>query len=137
VVNFTPRPLYPPGKSPRYPLDGRLGGPQSRSGRFGEEKKILDSTGTRTPIPLSSSPKLVAISAPICPCSTHNIARMRTKIIFARRSLGKLLNVRDNEIRDVRFDIKFKHECLILPSVYIALRLSYVGHLGSYLGDLI
>jgi hypothetical protein len=32
VVNFTPRPLYPPGKSPWYPLYRRLGGPQSRSG---------------------------------------------------------------------------------------------------------
>jgi hypothetical protein len=38
----------PPGKAPplRYPLDRRLGGPQSRSGRCGEEK-ILDPTGTR------------------------------------------------------------------------------------------
>jgi hypothetical protein len=27
----------PPGKDPRYPLDRRLGGPQSRSGRGGEE----------------------------------------------------------------------------------------------------
>jgi hypothetical protein len=33
VVSFTPRPLYPQGKSPCYPLDRRLGGPQSRSGR--------------------------------------------------------------------------------------------------------
>jgi hypothetical protein len=31
---------------PLYPLDRRLGGPQSRSGRFGEEK-ILHPTGTR------------------------------------------------------------------------------------------
>jgi hypothetical protein len=38
VVSFTPRPLYPQGKSPWYPLDRRLGGPQSRSGRDGEEK---------------------------------------------------------------------------------------------------
>jgi hypothetical protein len=38
VVSFTPRPLYSQGKSPRYPLDRRLGGPQSRSGRGGEEK---------------------------------------------------------------------------------------------------
>jgi len=29
---------YPQGKSPWYPLDRRLGGPQSRSGRGGEEK---------------------------------------------------------------------------------------------------
>jgi hypothetical protein len=28
VVSFTPRPLYPQGKSPWYPLDRRLGGPQ-------------------------------------------------------------------------------------------------------------
>ena len=32
VVNATPRPLYPPGKT-RYPLYRRLGGPQGRSGR--------------------------------------------------------------------------------------------------------
>jgi hypothetical protein len=38
VVSFTPRPLYPQGKSPWYPSDRRLGGPQSRSGRGGEEK---------------------------------------------------------------------------------------------------
>jgi hypothetical protein len=30
--------LYPQGKSPRYPLDRRLGGPQSCSGCSGEEK---------------------------------------------------------------------------------------------------
>jgi hypothetical protein len=38
VVNFTTLPLNPQGKSPWYPLDRRLGGPQSRSGRGGEEK---------------------------------------------------------------------------------------------------
>jgi hypothetical protein len=32
VVSFTPRTLYPQGKSSWYPLDRRLGGPQSRSG---------------------------------------------------------------------------------------------------------
>jgi hypothetical protein len=35
----------PPGKEPRYPLDRRLGGPQSRSGRRREET-ILDLIGT-------------------------------------------------------------------------------------------
>jgi hypothetical protein len=38
MVSYTPRPLYPRGKSPRHPLDRRLGGPQSRSGRCGEER---------------------------------------------------------------------------------------------------
>jgi hypothetical protein len=52
VVSSTLWPLYPRGKSPRYPLDRRLGGTQSRSGRHGEEK-ILDSTRTRTLTPAS------------------------------------------------------------------------------------
>jgi hypothetical protein len=30
--------VLPPGKSPRYSLDRRLGGPQSQSGLHGEEK---------------------------------------------------------------------------------------------------
>jgi hypothetical protein len=38
VVSFKLRPLCSRRKSPRYPLDRRLGGPQSRSGRRGEEK---------------------------------------------------------------------------------------------------
>jgi hypothetical protein len=46
VVIFTPRPVYPRGKSAWYPLYRRLGGPQSRSGRRGEEK-FFDATGTQ------------------------------------------------------------------------------------------
>jgi hypothetical protein len=38
LVSFMRRPLYPQGKSPWYPLDRRLGGPQRRYGRGGEEK---------------------------------------------------------------------------------------------------
>jgi hypothetical protein len=38
VVSSTPRQLYPRVKSPRYPLDRRLRGPQNRSGRRKEEK---------------------------------------------------------------------------------------------------
>jgi hypothetical protein len=38
VVSFTPWPLYPQGKSPPYPLDRRLSGPQSRSGHGAEVK---------------------------------------------------------------------------------------------------
>jgi len=37
VGSFTPWPLYPPGKSPKYQLDRRLSGPQSQSGHSGEE----------------------------------------------------------------------------------------------------
>jgi hypothetical protein len=54
-VSFTPWLLYPRWKSPQYPLDSRLGGLQSPSGRCAVEK-ILDPTGTRIPTPWSSSP---------------------------------------------------------------------------------
>jgi hypothetical protein len=40
VVKFTPRPLYPRKYSPRYKFDRKLGGPQSRSGRCGEEENV-------------------------------------------------------------------------------------------------
>jgi hypothetical protein len=50
VVSFTPRPLYNTrGRKPRYPLDRRPGGPQNRSGRVGEEKKIPVPPGNRIP----------------------------------------------------------------------------------------
>jgi hypothetical protein len=60
VVNFTSRPLYPLGNSPRCPVDRQLGGPQSWSGRRAEEK-ILDPNGTRVPTPRWPSPQSVAI----------------------------------------------------------------------------
>jgi len=41
VVSFTPRPLYRQGKISWYPLDGRLGGPQRRSGHGVEEKNSM------------------------------------------------------------------------------------------------
>jgi hypothetical protein len=50
VVSFTPRPLYPQGKSPWYPLDRRMGGPQSRSGCNGEEKNFQPLPGLEPPI---------------------------------------------------------------------------------------
>jgi hypothetical protein len=40
MVSFTPLLHYNRDKSPRYPLDRRLGGTQSRSGRGGEQKKL-------------------------------------------------------------------------------------------------
>jgi hypothetical protein len=50
VVSLTPRPLYPQGKSPWYPLDGRRGGPQSRSGLGGVEKNSQPLSGLEPPI---------------------------------------------------------------------------------------
>jgi hypothetical protein len=45
VVSFTHLPLYRRGKSPRYPFDRRLGGPQSRSGRCGGVKNVIPLPG--------------------------------------------------------------------------------------------
>jgi hypothetical protein len=50
VVSFTPRVLYPQGKSSWYPLDRRLGGPQTRSGRGGEEKNSQTLPALEPPI---------------------------------------------------------------------------------------
>jgi hypothetical protein len=50
VVSFTPRLLYPQGKSLWYPLDRRLGGPQSRSGRGGKEKNSQPVPGFEPPL---------------------------------------------------------------------------------------
>jgi hypothetical protein len=50
MISFTPRPLYPQGKSSWYALDRRLGWPQSRSGRGGEEKNFQPLPGLEPPI---------------------------------------------------------------------------------------
>lgn len=39
----------PPGKNPRYPFQMKVSGPQSRSGRFAEEKNRLPAPGFETP----------------------------------------------------------------------------------------
>jgi len=49
VVSFPPRPPYYQGKSPRYPSNRRLGGPQSCSGRGGEEKNSQHPPGIEPP----------------------------------------------------------------------------------------
>jgi hypothetical protein len=50
VDSFTTLPLYPQGKSTRYPFHRRLGGPQNRSGRGGKEKISQPLSGLEPPI---------------------------------------------------------------------------------------
>jgi hypothetical protein len=45
-----PATLHPEKNNLRYPLDRRLGGPQSRSGSGAEEKKIPAPPGNQTPV---------------------------------------------------------------------------------------
>jgi hypothetical protein len=54
VVILMPRPLYPRGKKPQYPLNRGLGGPHSRSGPCGVEKNLLPLPGIE-PQPSSSA----------------------------------------------------------------------------------
>jgi hypothetical protein len=61
MISFTPLPLYTQGKSPRYPVDKRLGGSQRRPERCGEVK-IQYRPETRTLANPSSIPQPVAIS---------------------------------------------------------------------------
>jgi hypothetical protein len=65
VANFTPRPLYPWGKSPPYPLD-KLGGPQSWSRRHGENSwTYWDSNSDPSVVqPVASRSTDYAIPAP-------------------------------------------------------------------------
>jgi hypothetical protein len=59
VVGFTPQLLYPPVKSPRYPLDMRLSGHRYRSRRRGEEKNLspyrVSNSKPSTVYPVASS----------------------------------------------------------------------------------
>jgi hypothetical protein len=64
VVSFTPRPIYPQGKSPWYPLDRRVGGPQSCSAHGGEEKNSQPPPGIepQNPDRPARSPALYRLS---------------------------------------------------------------------------
>jgi hypothetical protein len=41
MVSFTPRSLYPLGKISWYPMNTRMGEPQSQSGNLEEEENLL------------------------------------------------------------------------------------------------
>jgi hypothetical protein len=62
VVNFMPLPLYSPRKLFQYPLYMRLGGPQSRSGRCGEDKNVFPLAGIDLRFFGFPTPCLAAIS---------------------------------------------------------------------------
>jgi len=46
MVNFRLQAAILTGKQPSYKFNARLGGPQSCSGSFGEEKKYVTAPGT-------------------------------------------------------------------------------------------
>jgi hypothetical protein len=68
VVSFTLLPLCPQGKSPRFPLDRRLGGPQSWPECCGEQKNLLPLAGIEPQFHghPASSPSLYQLSWQNC-----------------------------------------------------------------------
>jgi hypothetical protein len=69
VATFTPLPFKPQGNGPRYPMDRRLGGPQSRTGRCDDEKNALFPPGIEPQFPRSSSRLIYRLSY-----SAHSIS---------------------------------------------------------------
>jgi hypothetical protein len=78
-----PAALYPWGKNPRYPLNRRLGGPQSRSGRRGQKKNLpLSGIEPRTSIARSSSPQSDTAWATAAPGADGQSWQLNTEIRF-------------------------------------------------------
>jgi hypothetical protein len=81
---------FTPGeRTPRYPLDRRLGGPQSRSGRHGEVK-ILAPTGTWTPISWSWVQVVERKIRTLCWLTCIDLSRRGTSW-FLRESCSKIM----------------------------------------------
>jgi hypothetical protein len=104
MVSFTPRPFYPQRKSPWYPLNRRLGGPQSRFGHGVEEKNSQPLPGQEHPI--------------IQPVAQH-----------CTTELSRLLTLHQNGANFHRFAFCLHLWAVVLPlSVYFfSLRVAYGG----------
>jgi hypothetical protein len=101
VVSFTFRPLYLQGKSPWYPLDRRLGGPQNWSGHGGEGKNSQLLLGLEPPIiHTSCSPVLhcykisyVNFGADSCMTLSQWYAFHRRKVQFQETNIRLVKNI--------------------------------------------
>jgi hypothetical protein len=114
VVSFTPLPLYPPGIESPYLLYRRLGRPQSRSGRRGEEKNL--------PLPgiepgLSSSLP-VAIPTELSPKKEDVIGRWRNLRNEELHNQSSSLSNKTKEIRrmgHIAHEQQVRNEYRIIP----------------------
>jgi hypothetical protein len=128
-----PQPLYPQGKIPSYPLDSRLGGPQSRSGRGGEEKKPEPLLGLEPPDHPAHSPALYHWAIPTpenrstrrkwCPSATLCAGNpTRTSYDLNRPSVIRILHLITHRVmarhtgregkREINMSVLMFPECL-------------------------
>jgi hypothetical protein len=99
VVSFTLRPPYPQGKSSSYPLDRRLGGPQSLSGRGGEEEipSLRQELNHRTPIVQPVAQRYTDLLCLFClPAATQFTGWYRTHVIHRQ-----MMIIRDDMNKDI------------------------------------
>jgi hypothetical protein len=78
-----PRPLYPLGKNTQYPMDRKLDGPQSRSGRHGE-LKILTLVGLEL--------RLLGL-----PTRNQSLYRLTLSLLLRKYILIKVDNIKFHE----------------------------------------
>jgi hypothetical protein len=114
MASFTPLMLYPQGRSPRYPLDRRLGGPQSQSGHREEEKNLtLSGIEPRPPAHSSLLYQLEQSCLTLINSAENNLMR-RTKSKFRRVIKFCLQNVGEKmkKIIDACIDLTV-HICVV------------------------
>jgi hypothetical protein len=100
VVGFMLWPFYPPEKTPRHPLDWRLGAAQSRSERGSEEKNfLLASTGNRIAVAqtvVREFPALCGIRSFITFYSRYSLI-LYIGITFRAHSSQKYLSIQSHQ----------------------------------------
>jgi hypothetical protein len=115
VVTFTPRPHFPRGKIPRYSLDRRLGGPQSRSGRCGGERNLA-LAGNRTPAVQPVARRCTDWAVPT-PALCHVIHRIPIGILCSLLSLlAGCEAIRGTLLRDSVPEIGIARQVLVKAS---------------------
>jgi hypothetical protein len=96
-----PSPFTPQGKNPWYPLDGRLGGPQSQSGRDGEGKNTQPLPGLEPPI-----------IQPVAQRYTTELSRLHKDMI-----LRKIMESKAEEVTGVWRKLHIKKLRNVYPTV--------------------
>jgi hypothetical protein len=114
VVNATPRPLRPPGRT-RYPLYMRLGGPQSRSGQV-RKNSPPPGFDPRTVQPVASRYTVYDIPAPTC---NLNFVYFNINLFLQEQRGKRLITLGTNHAaRDKIFSCIFTGKLSLIFSCY-------------------